>query len=811
MNTQQVAAAKRTQERLLIEQQRESLDAWVDYLTDPNTNYPDALKYWVMCSVIKMGNYNDDQETFNDRSRGSTAPFPELDAEALAYVIDSIRSHLAGKTGADTDVVKSKLLTGGNFSKLYAFATRRLSESKKEGLLNITDGEWKVYPKNSEPDSLVSTLAGFHTRWCIAQHATAKQYLASGDIHIFYSHDGAGNPTIPRVAIAMTGRQVREVRGIANGQNLDKHIGDVVATKLKKLPDGEKYNKRVTNMLRMTAIEKKQGSRETLSQDDLKFLYEIDSPIEGFGMSNDPRIAEILRERDIFADFGVILDTDLSAPNIDVECLRKVYGIGNRCLNTRLRDMLLMRRNFAHDLGICQTQFHSLNENLQQRCASLMAQDALKNLGLSSFFEMTTKMQLAYFLRADCTLDHLKNFGVADRTQFDNRLKIAFIQRPAFDIDDPGKMGISVKDLNYDEQKALTERQDFTLDKIAKLGIPFTDLSDSMQYWFITRKDFVPEDLAFVGVKLNELELNNQITFVSRNTFKPEDIVACGTTLDKLPEFAQEKFVKRKDFAFTDFKRAGLSRFEDLDSLAYGAFVERSTFTLADIPLFGYDKFTDLPDDLQRALIMRKGFTPTDLTNLGVTLADINVHYANVVVDKLTSVSDLRQTGIKKLTVLQEELQLRILNNNLKFALAELVEFIGTFTDLSTMTQLNFITRPQFQPEFLQSLGIENLSMLHNVVQEEFVNLDRFEPRWLSMFHTRFIDMCGPAQVAIIKRRDIGKILPTLMENSTFVQLDLAAQLAYMKLPIELQGILKISGDDSRRLNRLKYITNPGM
>lgn len=152
---------------------------------------------------------------------------------------------------------------------------------------------------------LVKALNGKNTGWCTASESTAKAHLAGGDFYVYYSYDSQGQPTIPRVAIHMEGGNIVEVRGRTKEQNLDPYITHVVDKKLKEFSDGEKYKKKVRDMKMLTAIAKKEND---LTIEELRFLYEIDSKIEGFGYQRDPRIEEIRKQRDIKEDLRRIFN-----------------------------------------------------------------------------------------------------------------------------------------------------------------------------------------------------------------------------------------------------------------------------------------------------------------------------------------------------------------------------------------------------------------------------------------------------------------------------------------------------------------------
>ena len=102
--------------------------------------------------------------------------------------------------------------------------------------------------------------------------------------------------------------QIGEVRGIAPEQNLDPYIGSVVQEKLKEFPDGKQYEKKVRDMKFLTAIENKIKKGIELSKDDLTFIYEINTTIEGFGYQRDPRIAELQASRNTEEDMLIVFE-----------------------------------------------------------------------------------------------------------------------------------------------------------------------------------------------------------------------------------------------------------------------------------------------------------------------------------------------------------------------------------------------------------------------------------------------------------------------------------------------------------------------
>jgi hypothetical protein len=295
---------------VLQNDQRSTLDNWINYFTSTDSDsFPMWAKYWAFNGMTKLSTYDKEKHKFNIRDKGTVAPFVDLNREALAYTIDSIIKKAKGENIAleQEDPEFKKLLNGANFGKLYAYAIEKVTPAKENELEN-TKGEWIKYNKGSDHMPLVKSLQGHGTGWCTAGENTAQKHLQGGDFYVYYSYDENKKPTIPRVAIRMKGHQINEVRGIAKDQNLDPYINDVVTEKLNEFPDGELYQKKVEDMKRLTEIDNKSKSGQELNKDDLRFLYEIDSEIKGFGYEKDPRIQEIQQKRDKKEDISIAID-----------------------------------------------------------------------------------------------------------------------------------------------------------------------------------------------------------------------------------------------------------------------------------------------------------------------------------------------------------------------------------------------------------------------------------------------------------------------------------------------------------------------
>ena len=302
---------------VIIADQESSLDKWVDYLSSPDAPYSDGLKYYTLRSVLSIGAYDKEKHAFPSRAKGTVAPFPDLNREALAYVLDAINKKYKGydidlSTLEEQDRKEfEKLLASENFAKLYVWAIEKITPASEEQL-QATEGKWVKYDRESDPLPLVQSLQGHGTGWCTAGESTAEAQLQVGDFYVYYSLDSKGEPTIPRAAIRMEQESIAEVRGIAPEQNLDAGATPIVEEKLKEFSDGQSYQKKVSDMRRLTEVERKVKEGQNLIASELTFLYEIDGTIEGFGYDKDPRIDELRSQRDPIEDMPVVFECEPS-------------------------------------------------------------------------------------------------------------------------------------------------------------------------------------------------------------------------------------------------------------------------------------------------------------------------------------------------------------------------------------------------------------------------------------------------------------------------------------------------------------------
>ncbi len=287
--------------------QEKSLQAWLDYLHQNDAEYPTWFRYFVVRNLEKMGTLDKEKGEYSKRSDYTVAPFPELNSEALGFVYRMLTTGV-GHQEFNTELEKReeliKLVQKKDFIKLYTFA-----QIETAGQLNreSIQGEWVKYNQGSDHHVLEDALRGKGTGWCTAE-GSAYAHLQGGDFYVYYTKGNGGNYSEPRIAIRMDGDSLGEVRGVNHRQELEPQLLDIAQDKYHSLPGGEKYDKKSSDMKMVTALTKKQEKGEPFTKDDLTFLYELNSSIEGFGYEKDPRIEALRKQRNLKEDLSIIFE-----------------------------------------------------------------------------------------------------------------------------------------------------------------------------------------------------------------------------------------------------------------------------------------------------------------------------------------------------------------------------------------------------------------------------------------------------------------------------------------------------------------------
>ena len=299
---------KRRMTEEVIDDQRKSLDKWIEYFLydEESKSYGMWEKYWVFQGLQNLGKYDKETGKFSKRDKSTVYPFPPVEREYIFTTLKLMEDFLKDKKGEED--IKQALSTG-NFKLLYEYVIKQ-SFLKGEHQSNSDDGKWIKYEQGSDYNILRDSLQGYYTGWCTAAGENfAKSQLAGGDFYVYYSLDEHGEAKVPRISIRMDGKdKIGEIRGIADNQNMEPEMMPILEEKLKEFPNRDKYLKKEHDMKLLTLIDKKVNNNIELNVDELKFLYEINSKIEGFGYRKDPRIEEIKSKRNCRKDYAYLFN-----------------------------------------------------------------------------------------------------------------------------------------------------------------------------------------------------------------------------------------------------------------------------------------------------------------------------------------------------------------------------------------------------------------------------------------------------------------------------------------------------------------------
>ena len=102
----------------VINEQKSSLDSWLDYLLSPDSDYLEMwAKVWVFQGMLKIGNFDINKNTYGRRSKVTINPFVSFDSEVMGKCVDLVKQNLSGNEPTEPEL--DKLVESGNFAKLY--------------------------------------------------------------------------------------------------------------------------------------------------------------------------------------------------------------------------------------------------------------------------------------------------------------------------------------------------------------------------------------------------------------------------------------------------------------------------------------------------------------------------------------------------------------------------------------------------------------------------------------------------------------------------------------------------------------------
>lgn len=314
--------------RAVSNSQRTRIRDWSQYLLYDANNagrWNDSVRYIALASVAKLGSFVPAAGQFEERrsDRTSVDNFPALNEEAIAATLSALQAHLDKKprpldndpdlaARLRLDPTNKNAFTALSFGALYAKALDIL-QKESEGIdYSITEGDWEEISQGAPSSILTSLVRGYNTSWCIADDATAQDYLSRGTMYVYRTPREEGKePAVSRIGIHVIDGQVREIRGIGKRQNLEGRLGDVLEAFKQAHPEisgWEQYQERIDDSRKLASVEIKMKEKPPveLSREELLFLYELKAdkggklhlrPIQSFGYERDERIEDLQEKR----------------------------------------------------------------------------------------------------------------------------------------------------------------------------------------------------------------------------------------------------------------------------------------------------------------------------------------------------------------------------------------------------------------------------------------------------------------------------------------------------------------------------------
>jgi len=280
--------------KIIISEQQKSLDHIIYYFDSALLlSYSIETKIWALLGLLNLGNYNEETKQFEKRTNHTTSAFMHINTKCVRTIMDIVENSENKET-----IIK----TEGSFEKLYTEIINKNKTKEKEG-------NWVKYPKNSDYKTIITDIESYGTNWEILDELTLRIQIAKGDIYIYYTKDEFGVNTIPSILITTNEYGIEEILSTSKNHSIEPSLSDKVMQKLKEFPmkHAFTYLKKKTDMNLLTEIYQKSMNDIELTEEELRFLYEIDGKISTFSNKIDQRLMLIKRKRNTKKDLAAIL------------------------------------------------------------------------------------------------------------------------------------------------------------------------------------------------------------------------------------------------------------------------------------------------------------------------------------------------------------------------------------------------------------------------------------------------------------------------------------------------------------------------
>ena len=261
----------------LIEEQRISLEKWLNYFLEESTQivYPTWFLFYALMGVLQMGKYNEEHQNFSKRHLDTASPFVPLDKSALALVYQYISEYFTvskrdcelwsyfdwfskekKSLNSVMDPIRTKVkeditpfLKQGSFKELYSyFLHNKTLESE------INDGKWRMDEESIWPSK---------EEW------------------IYYTRDENGKFSVPRIILDVRKLEIFKIHGLNRYWDIEPLLFEVVEKRNQKYPNCKYTKKRMYDMMKMYSIYREYQKRE-LTNKELITLYQLREPLRAF-------------------------------------------------------------------------------------------------------------------------------------------------------------------------------------------------------------------------------------------------------------------------------------------------------------------------------------------------------------------------------------------------------------------------------------------------------------------------------------------------------------------------------------------------
>lgn len=328
--------------------QDKNLEEWLNYFaSERSAIYPDWFKYLSLKGASKIGNHNLKEKK----------DFIVLSPEALAITYHYIAEDIDGDIKLEKEQLE-EIIEDGLFERMY---TKIMSNNLKKTPSNTEKGKWITYKKGSNPTELLESLAHFYTGWSEYYEKQANQTLERFDVHVYYTKDIKKVHDRPRLLLTSNSKEVNSISGIMNYEGVEMEVVEPLKNKLIELKSLDKYSQAVEDLQKIKEITKKTEKNETLSEEDLKFLYQTERSISYFNshsysfLNKDPRIEKILETRNIEDDLCEIFKIDKSQISYNKEQAlsgKSVVHFGNVYIEETKLENVVFPKMFLGELDI---------------------------------------------------------------------------------------------------------------------------------------------------------------------------------------------------------------------------------------------------------------------------------------------------------------------------------------------------------------------------------------------------------------------------------------------------------------------------